>query len=97
MTATTGGFGADTVQVGGFRNARVIDTPLTVNVISREVLDAQAAQRLGARYTREVAGRETAFQVNVENALGETYWNSAGTIPWASAPRTVKCQVSTKL
>ena len=46
VTATTGGFGADTVQVGAFRNARVIDTPLTVNVIPREVLDAQAAQGL---------------------------------------------------
>ncbi|MBL8773044.1 MAG: hypothetical protein JNK30_16800, partial [Phenylobacterium sp.] len=33
------GFAARTVQVGAFRNARVIDTPLTVNVISRDVLD----------------------------------------------------------
>jgi iron complex outermembrane receptor protein len=40
------GFGADTVQAGTFRNARVLDTPLTVNVISREVLDAQAAEGL---------------------------------------------------
>ena len=40
------GFGADTVQAGSFRNARVLDTPLTVNVISREVLDAQAVEGL---------------------------------------------------
>lgn len=42
----TGRSQADVVQVGAFRNARVIDTPLTVNVITREVLDAQAANGL---------------------------------------------------
>jgi iron complex outermembrane receptor protein len=40
------GFGAQAVQAGSFRNARVIDTPLTVTVISREILDAQAARGL---------------------------------------------------
>jgi len=39
----TGSFGADMVQAGGFRNARVLDTPLTVNVVPRAVLDAQGA------------------------------------------------------
>lgn len=39
-----GGFGADLVQVGTFRGARLIDVPLTVNVVPREVLRAQAAQ-----------------------------------------------------
>ncbi|WP_334162731.1 TonB-dependent siderophore receptor [Phenylobacterium sp.] len=40
------GFGAQAVQAGSFRNARVIDTPLTVTVISREVIEAQAARGL---------------------------------------------------
>lgn len=39
-------FGAELVQAGTFRNARLIDTPLTVNVVSRTVLDAQAATGL---------------------------------------------------
>ena len=39
-----GGFGADLVQVGTFRGARLIDVPLTVNVVPRELLRAQAAQ-----------------------------------------------------
>lgn len=37
---------ADVVQVGAFRNAKVIDTPLTVNVVTRDVLDAQGATGL---------------------------------------------------
>lgn len=39
----TGSFGADLVQVGTFRNARVIDVPLTINVVPQELLRAQAA------------------------------------------------------
>lgn len=39
-------FGADLVQVGSFRGARLIDVPLTVNVVPRELLRAQAAQSL---------------------------------------------------
>jgi iron complex outermembrane recepter protein len=40
------GFGASLVQVGSFRNSRLIDVPLTVNVVSRALLDAQAAAGL---------------------------------------------------
>jgi iron complex outermembrane receptor protein len=39
-------FGADLVQAGTFRGAALIDTPLTVNVLSRELLDAQQVQQL---------------------------------------------------
>lgn len=39
-------FGADFVQAGSFRGARVIDTPLTVSVIPKELLDAQQAVQL---------------------------------------------------
>lgn len=38
---------ADTIQVGSFRGARVLDTPLTVAVMSRDLLDAQQATNLG--------------------------------------------------
>jgi len=39
-------FGADLVQAGTFRGAELIDTPLTVNVLPRELLDAQQATQL---------------------------------------------------
>src|SRR5690348_1812755 len=39
-------FGQDYLQAGAFRDSRIIDTPLTVSVISRDVLDAQQAQTI---------------------------------------------------
>lgn len=46
ITADRRGFGADFVQAGTFRGAELIDTPLTVNVLSRELLDAQQVTQL---------------------------------------------------
>lgn len=43
VTGDRAGFGPELVQVGTFRNARIIDVPLTVNVVPQEVLRAQAA------------------------------------------------------
>ncbi len=42
ITADRSGFGASLVQVGTFRNARIIDVPLTVNVVPQELIRAQA-------------------------------------------------------
>ena len=39
-------FGADYVQAGTFRDSRLRDTPLTVSVMTRELLDAQQARTL---------------------------------------------------
>jgi iron complex outermembrane recepter protein len=39
-------FGADFVQAGTFRGAELIDTPLTINVLTRELLDSQQAIQL---------------------------------------------------
>jgi iron complex outermembrane recepter protein len=36
-------FSASVVQVGTFRNAELIDTPITINVITRELIETQAA------------------------------------------------------
>src|SRR3546814_13165595 len=36
-------FGTDTVQSGSFRNAKVLDVPLTISVIPSEVLKSQQA------------------------------------------------------
>jgi iron complex outermembrane receptor protein len=63
-------FGADLVQAGTFRNARVLDTPLTVNVVTRDVLDAQAAQ--GLYDALRNTGGVTRSQLN-----GATYDNVA--------------------
>lgn len=43
VTADRAGFGASLVQVGTFRNDRIIDVPLTVNVVPQELLRSQAA------------------------------------------------------
>jgi len=40
------GFKAERVQVGAFRDMDPVDVPVTVNVITREVLDAQAARSI---------------------------------------------------
>ncbi len=39
-------FSQDYLQAGAFRDARIIDTPLTVSVMSRELLDAQQASSI---------------------------------------------------
>ncbi len=39
-------FGADFVQAGTFRDARLVDTPLTVAVMTRSLLDAQQARSI---------------------------------------------------
>lgn len=39
-------YGTDRVQVGSFRDVDPVDVPLTVNVITREVLDAQGARTI---------------------------------------------------
>lgn len=66
----TGSFKSDTVQVGTFRDTSPLDVPQTSNVVTREVLDAQAASTLfGA--LRNTAG-VTRSQLN-----GSTYDNIA--------------------
>lgn len=65
-----GSFKANSVQVGTFRDATPLDVPQTSNVVTREVLDAQAASSLfGA--LRNTAG-VTRSQLN-----GSTYDNIA--------------------
>jgi len=65
-----GSFGSSTVQVGTFRDQNPLDVPLTSNVVTREVLDAQGQRTLyGA--LRNTAG-VTRSQLN-----GSTYDNVA--------------------
>lgn len=65
-----GSFKANTVQVGTFRDTAPLDVPQTSNVVTREVLDAQAANTLfGA--LRNTAG------VTRSQLSGSTYDNIA--------------------
>jgi iron complex outermembrane receptor protein len=43
VTGQTPGYRVDTVQVGAFRNRSVLDTPATVNVVDRALLNDQGA------------------------------------------------------
>ena len=40
------GFKAERVQIGSFRDMDLVDVPVTVNVVTREVLDAQGARSI---------------------------------------------------
>lgn len=55
-------FGADYVQAGTFRDARLIDTPLTVAIMTRSLLDAQQARSINDA-VRNTAG-VTQAQIN---------------------------------
>lgn len=39
-------FGADLVQAGTFRGAEIIDTPLSINILPRELLESQQAESI---------------------------------------------------
>ena len=43
VTGAAPSYGVDTVQVGAFRNRSVLDTPATVNVVDRALLNDQGA------------------------------------------------------
>jgi iron complex outermembrane receptor protein len=45
-TSNRNSFNSQTVQVGTFRDMNPLDVPLTVNSVTREVLDAQATNNL---------------------------------------------------
>jgi iron complex outermembrane receptor protein len=51
----TKGFGTDVTQVGSFRGAKLVDTPMTVNVLPRDLLDAQLATGMNDTL-RNIAG-----------------------------------------
>jgi iron complex outermembrane receptor protein len=69
-----------------------------VNALNQGFIDAYATFDVGARLTREVAGRETTFQVTVENLADKNYWNTAGNnLIGVGAPRTVKFRITRAL
>lgn len=85
----TDSFGAELVQVGTFRDARIIDVPLTVNVVPREVIDAQAgtsiydALRNTAGVTRSQLNGATYDNIAIRGILVEnrTSYRLNGSLP----------------
>lgn len=74
-------FGAHVVQVGAFRDQDPLDVPLTNNVITREVLDAQAANSLfgalrnTAGVTRSQLSGSTYDNISIRGILVENRGN----------------------
>ncbi len=69
-----------------------------VNPLNQAFVEGYTTALLGARYTRELGGRDVTFQANVENATDEAYWNTAGNnLLGVGQPRTVKFEVRAAL
>ncbi|MGV7207236.1 TonB-dependent siderophore receptor [Oxalobacteraceae bacterium A2-2] len=83
------GFAPSTVEAGSFRGSDVMDVPSTVNVITREVLDLQAASGLYdavrnmAGVTRQQNGGETWDQLVIRGITVEnrTNYRLNGSVP----------------
>ena len=89
VTGDRAGFGASLVQVGTFRNSRIIDVPLTVNVVPQALLRAQAvtgiydALRNTAGVSRSQLNGSTYDNVAVRGILVEnrTSYRLNGSLP----------------
>lgn len=83
------GFAPNTVEAGSFRGADVMDVPSTVNVVTREVLELQAAGGLydalrnTAGVTRQQNGGDTWDQLVIRGLAVEnrTNYRLNGTLP----------------
>ncbi|MDO6385279.1 TonB-dependent siderophore receptor [Uliginosibacterium sp. 31-12] len=83
------GLRADTVEAGSFRGSDVMDVPSTVNVVTREALDQQAASGLydavrnTAGVTRQQNGGETWDQLVIRGIAVEnrTNYRLNGSLP----------------
>lgn len=89
VTGDRPGFGPELVQVGTFRNARIIDVPLTVNVVPQELLRSQAvtgifdALRNTAGVTRSQLSGTTYDNIAIRGILVEnrTSYRLNGSMP----------------
>lgn len=77
----TGSFSSSNVQVGAFRDQDPLDVPLTNNVVTREVLDAQGANTLygalrnTAGVTRSQLSGSTYDNISIRGILVENRGN----------------------
>ena len=83
------GFKAERVQVGSFRDMDPVDVPVTINVVTREVLDAQGARSIydalknTAGVTRANSNGNTADNIAIRGITVENRGNYRlnGTLP----------------
>lgn len=81
VSVSTGSFGTKLVQVGAFRDQDPLDVPLTNNVVTREVLDAQGVRSLygalrnTAGVTRSQLSGSTYDNISIRGILVENRGN----------------------
>lgn len=81
VSVSTGSFGTKLVQVGAFRDQDPLDVPLTNNVVTREVLDAQGVRTLfgalrnTAGVTRSQLSGSTYDNISIRGILVENRGN----------------------
>ena len=68
-----------------------------VNDLNQAFLGGVTLFSAGARYVNQVMGRQTTWQVNVENLGDKQYWAGAGTRLAAGAPRLIKLSMKVDL
>lgn len=64
-----------------------------VDDLNQAWLDPVTLYGAGVRYATRVFGKQTTWQLNVENLTDEHYWAAAGTRLAAGAPRTFKASI----
>ncbi|MPQ56682.1 TonB-dependent siderophore receptor [Duganella sp. FT27W] len=68
-----------------------------VNDLNQAFLGGVTLFSAGARYVNQVMGRQTTWQVNVENLGDKQYWAGSGTRLAAGAPRLIKLSMKVDL
>ncbi|NMG37276.1 TonB-dependent siderophore receptor [Azoarcus sp. TTM-91] len=68
-----------------------------VNDLNQAWLDEVTLYGAGVRYATRVMGKQTVWQLNVENLTDKEYWAAGGTRLAAGAPRTFKASVKIDL
>ena len=68
-----------------------------VNDLDQAFLGGVTLFSVGSRYVTAVMGKNTVWQLNVDNAAGKQYWAGAGTRLASGAPRLIKLSVKVDL
>lgn len=68
-----------------------------VNDLNQAWLGGSTLLTVGARYAGRLAGKDTTWQLNVDNATDKQYWAGAGTRLSAGLPRLVKVSMKVAL
>ena len=68
-----------------------------VNDLDQAWLGGNTLFSVGSRYLTQIAGKQTSFQVNVDNAADKQYWAGAGTRLAAGLPRIIKLTMKVDL